>query len=67
MGRAAGESGLVNKSESDHLSTTLESALEREIAEVKRRAWREANRQAVEVYNGHVEKHGTFSDNVRSF
>jgi antitoxin CcdA len=50
-----------------NLSATLESALERALAEEKRKRWREENREAIESYNEHVEKHGTFSDDVRSF
>jgi antitoxin CcdA len=50
-----------------NLSATLESALERELAAAKRRKWREDNREAIAAYNEHVAKHGTFSDDVRSF
>jgi antitoxin CcdA len=50
-----------------NLSATLESALERALAEEKRKRWREENREAIESYNEHVEKHGAFSDDVRSF
>jgi antitoxin CcdA len=50
-----------------NLSATLESALERELAAAKRRKWREDNREAIAAYNEHVGKHGTFSDDVRSF
>jgi len=50
-----------------NLSATLESALERELAEAKRKNWREDNREAIAAYNEHVENHGTFSDGVRSF
>ena len=50
-----------------NLSATLESALERELAAAKRRKWREDNRDAIAAYNEHVAKHGTFSDDVRSF
>jgi antitoxin CcdA len=52
---AAREAGL-------NLSATLESALERELAEAKRKKWRESNRDAIAAYNEYVEKHGTFSD-----
>ena len=50
-----------------NLSATLESALERALAEDKRKRWREENREAIESYNEHVGKHGTYSDDVRSF
>ena len=50
-----------------NLSATLEAALERELADAKRKNWREDNREAIAAYNEHVENHGTFSDGVRSF
>jgi antitoxin CcdA len=50
-----------------NLSATLERALMDELAGVKREKWRQENREAVAAYNEHVEKHGTFSDDVRSF
>ena len=50
-----------------NLSATLERALTEELAEAKRKKWREANREAIAAYNEFVEKHGTFSDDVRSF
>jgi antitoxin CcdA len=50
-----------------NLSAALERALIEELAESRRKKWREDNREAIEAYNDHVEKHGTFSDDVRSF
>jgi antitoxin CcdA len=50
-----------------NLSATLERALAAELAELKRRHWREENREAIAAYNDYVEEHGTFSDDVRSF
>ncbi len=50
-----------------NLSAALERALTEELAEAKRRKWREDNRESIAAYNEHVEKHGTFSDDVRSF
>ena len=50
-----------------NLSATLERALMEELAEVKRRKWREENRDAIRAYNEHIEKHGLFSDDVRRF
>lgn len=50
-----------------NLSATLEAALDRELAEAKRKTWRNENREAIAAYNEHVEKHGAFSDGVRSF
>jgi antitoxin CcdA len=50
-----------------NLSAALERALTEELAEVRRKKWREDNREAIAAYNEHVEKHGTFSDDFRSF
>jgi antitoxin CcdA len=50
-----------------NLSATLERALMDELAKLKRERWRQENREAVAAYNEHVEKHGTFSDDLRSF
>lgn len=50
-----------------NLSATLERALIEEVAEARRRKWREDNREAIAAYNEHVEKHGSFSDDVRTF
>jgi antitoxin CcdA len=50
-----------------NLSATLERALAEELASVKRAQWREENREAIAAYNEHVDGHGTFSDEVRSF
>lgn len=50
-----------------NLSATLERALTAELAETDRKKWREENREAIEAYNQHVDKHGTFSDGLRSF
>ena len=57
---AAREAGL-------NLSAALECALTAELAKLKQRKWREENRDAIARYNDHVEKHGLFSDDVRSF
>ena len=50
-----------------NLSATLERALMEELAEAKRKKWRQENRDAIATYNEHVEKHSMFSDGVRSF
>ena len=50
-----------------NLSATLERALTEVLAEVKRKNWRADNRDAIAAYNEHVERHGAFSDDVRSF
>ena len=50
-----------------NLSAILERALTEELAILKRKQWREENRDAIAAYNDYVEEHGTFSDGVRSF
>lgn len=50
-----------------NLSATLEQALTEELAARERKQWRAENREAIQVYNEHVEKHGTFSDDLRNF
>jgi antitoxin CcdA len=57
---AAREAGI-------NLSAALEKALAEELAKSKRKKWRHDNRDAIAAYNEHVEKHGTFSDDIRSF
>ncbi|HEV2271665.1 MAG TPA: type II toxin-antitoxin system CcdA family antitoxin [Steroidobacteraceae bacterium] len=57
---AAREAGI-------NLSGTLERALIEELAASRRKRWREENRESIQVYNEHVEKHGTFSDDLRNF
>ena len=49
------------------LSATLERALIEELAETKRRKWREDNREAITAYNEDVERNGVFSDGLRLF
>ncbi len=50
-----------------NLSAILERGLIEELAMLKRKLWREENRDAIAAYNDYVEEHGTFSDGVRSF
>lgn len=50
-----------------NLSATLERALTEELAGVRRKQWREENREAIAAYNEYIEEHGTFSDDLRSF
>lgn len=57
---AAREAGI-------NLSATLERALMEELAAAKRKKWREENREAIQAYNEHIEKHGVFADDVRRF
>lgn len=57
---AAREAGI-------NLSAALERGLAAELAMRARQKWRDDNREAIDAYNDHVEKYGTFSDDVRSF
>jgi antitoxin CcdA len=50
-----------------NLSATLERALIEELRKVRQRRWREENREAIAAHNDFVEKHGVFSDGLRSF
>jgi antitoxin CcdA len=49
------------------LSATLEQALEKELAEARRKKWREENHGAIAAYNEYIEKHGMFFDRRRRF
>ncbi|MEP7155251.1 MAG: type II toxin-antitoxin system CcdA family antitoxin [Betaproteobacteria bacterium] len=50
-----------------NLSQTLEDALKLRLADERRRKWLENNREAIEEYNRHLEKHGLWSDGIRMF
>lgn len=50
-----------------NLSATLERALIEELAESKRKKWREENREAITAYNERVDKYGVFADSIRRF
>ncbi len=50
-----------------NLSQVLEAGLIQAIRMEERAAWLRRNRAALEAYNEHVEKHGVFSDGLRSF
>jgi len=59
---------LVKAREMDiNLSATLEQALIEALRERRREEWRAENRAAIQTYNDRVEKHGVFSDGVRTF
>jgi antitoxin CcdA len=60
---------LLNKArELDiNLSATLEQALVEVLRQRQRERWLAQNRGAIAAYNDHVEKHGAFSDGVRTF
>lgn len=50
-----------------NLSQVLEAGLAESIRRYEREQWLEKNRAALDAYNEHVEKHGVFSDGLRSF
>lgn len=50
-----------------NLSQTLERAVTEALKEIQRDRWLEENREAIESYNRHIEKHGVFSDGLRRF
>jgi antitoxin CcdA len=50
-----------------NLSATLEQALVEALKKRRRDQWIAENRNAIEAYNDHVEKHGVFSDDFRTF
>ncbi len=57
--------------EARELGINLSAALDEALAELVRRRraerWLEENQGAIEAYNAQVEKHGVFSDGLRSF
>jgi antitoxin CcdA len=50
-----------------NLSQVFEAGLAEAIRRREGEEWLRRNRAALEAYNDHVEKHGTFSDGLRSF
>jgi antitoxin CcdA len=50
-----------------NLSKALEQRLAEMLMEVKRREWREENRDAIEAYNRRIENQGAFGDALRRF
>jgi antitoxin CcdA len=50
-----------------NLSAALELALAAALRERQRAQWLAENKTAIDAYNDHVEKHGVFSDGLRSF
>lgn len=62
-------SDLLSKARSMkiNLSAALEEALTEQLRAQQRTQWREKNASAIQAYNEHVEKRGTFSDSVRKF
>jgi antitoxin CcdA len=55
------------KKMSINLSATLEQALVDALRKKQREQWLTENKDAIEAYNEHVEKHGIFSDGLRGF
>ena len=50
-----------------NLSATFENALTDLIRQRQYESWKKNNKQAIKAYNKHVEKHGVFSEELRSF
>ena len=50
-----------------NLSQVLEAGLAEAIRRKERAEWLRKNRAALDAYNEHVEKHGVFSEGLRSF
>lgn len=50
-----------------NLSATLEQALIEAVRQKARDKWVAENKAAMESYNEYVDKHGAFSDGLRSF
>lgn len=60
---------LLNKAKEMgiNLSATLEQALATALRDKQRAMWLADNKAAIDAYNDHVDKHGVFSDGLRSF
>ena len=50
-----------------NLSQVFEAGLTEAIRRKEREAWLKKNRAALDAYNEYVERHGVFSDRLRSF
>ncbi len=50
-----------------NLSQVFEASLTEAIRQRQGEEWLRKNRAALDAYNEHVEKHGVFSDGMRSF
>lgn len=50
-----------------NLSATLEQALAQVLKQHQQEQWLTENREAIAAYNHEVEKHGSFSDELRGF
>ena len=60
---------LLNKAKDldINLSATLEQALTEAVKQKQREQWLAENRNAITAYNEHVDVHGVFSEELRSF
>ncbi len=47
-----------------NLSAMLEERLKEEIRKRKEQEWLQENRKAIEYFNDHIEKHGTFAEQL---
>jgi antitoxin CcdA len=50
-----------------NLSATLEHALAAAVRDKQRAKWLVDNKDAIDAYNDHVDRHAVFSDGLRSF
>ncbi|MCZ7566161.1 MAG: type II toxin-antitoxin system CcdA family antitoxin [Burkholderiales bacterium] len=50
-----------------NLSQVLETGLAEAVRRHEREQWLRRNRAALDAYNEHLDKHGVFSDDLRSF
>jgi antitoxin CcdA len=50
-----------------NISAVLETALAETVKQKKREEWLEENSDAIDAYNEHIQEHGLFSDELRSF
>jgi len=65
--RVSGELLKAAKAAGINLSQTLEQALAESLKQIERERWLAENREAIEYYNGYIEKHGVFSQGRRRF
>ncbi len=49
------------------VNSELERTLAAALKQRRRERWLDENRPAIAAYNRHVDRHGTFSDGLRSF
>ena len=50
-----------------NLSKVFEASLQDAVRRHEAEQWLRRNRAALDAYNDHIEKHGAFSDGMRSF